>query len=75
MDIESAARDNYITVSLLSEMPEEKGQKIDFKALVLQRQFREGCLGRGLGPRGVWRETDWLARCILASASATAATP
>ena len=41
--------------------------------LVLQRQFKGGYSEMRAKRRGAWRETDRLARCILASASATAA--
>ena len=49
------------------------------KLLVLQRRFKEGCLGRYPGPRGVWRETDWLARslhsCVCFSHRSSSAGP
>ena len=44
------------------------------QALVLQRRFKEGCLGMREGRRAAWRGSVWLVRCIPGSAPATAAT-
>ncbi len=41
--------------------------------LVLQRQFKAGTSDMRAKRTGAWRESDWLARCYIGSASATVA--
>ena len=42
--------------------------------LVLQRRFKEGCVGKREVRLGAWHGSVWPVRCILASPPATAAT-
>ena len=58
---------------LADDPPETYIRNYDISVLVLQRQFREGCLGMHEGRRGASHGSGWHPRCVLASPPATAA--
>ena len=59
----------------LEDLVETQGKALTTarNRLVLQRRFKEGCLGMYEGRLGAWHGSVWPVRCILASPPATAA--